>query len=167
MTTLHALPRIAPEQDTLDSLLIASLPPHVAERITVHPVSGCWLWDGPTDRDGYGKLRGRGVHRIVYEILIGPVPPGLVLDHREDWGCLSRRCCCVFHLNPCTSVENVMRGQSFAAVNARKTRCDHGHRYDVANTYRRPDGHRDCRACIRRRVAEYKTRQRVEFARAA
>jgi len=34
---------------------------------------------------------------------------------------------------------------------ASKTHCPHGHIFDELNTYRGPDGKRDCRACSRAR----------------
>jgi hypothetical protein len=163
MTTLHALPRIAPAQDTLDSLLIDSLPPHIAERITIAP-SGCWITSGHHDRYGYARLGDRLLHRVVYELLVGPIPPGLSLDHlchTRDLSCPGgdtcphHPCVCPLDLEPVPAGINTLRGRSFSAVNARKRECDHGHRYDAANTYVRPNGHRDCRACIRDRVRRY------------
>ena len=41
------------------------------------------------------------------------------------------------------------------------THCKHGHPYDAANTYRRPDGHRACKACLRRRLHERRARIRA------
>ena len=138
---------------------VADLPAWLAGRIQVHPVSRCWLWLGHLDRDGYGKLRGRGVHRLVYELLVGPVPADLVLDHREDWGCLTRACCFPGHLVPVTPRENILRGIGPSALNARKAECDHGHPFDEANTSRHRS-RRDCRICGRGRVRRYKARQR-------
>lgn len=142
--------------------LLALLPPRIADRIVVDRISGCWLWTGPTDRDGYGRIGGRQVHRAVWELLRAPIPPGLVLDHREDWGCRSKACCCPGHLLPVTNAINTMReGTGVGAVNAAKDRCDHGHEFDLINTYYRPNGHRDCRVCIRRRVRKYQRRVRA------
>ena len=138
---------------------IGDLPPHLGGRLIIDPACGDWIWTGPVDRDGYGKLGGRGVHRIVWEILEGPVPAGLVLDHREDWGCTTRACCWPAHLKPVTVRVNTLRGNSFSAINARKFECIHRHPFDLLNTYIRPDGARDCRQCIRRRTAEYKARK--------
>jgi len=38
-------------------------------------------------------------------------------------------------------------------TNAGKTHCGKGHRFDEANTYIRPNGHRRCRACNREAAA--------------
>jgi hypothetical protein len=146
---------------------IADLPEPIASRIDVNPVAGCWVARGPVDRDGYARYRDTGLHRVVRTLLIGEIPDGLVLDHVKARGCQSKACCWPGHLGPVTHRTNVLRGTSFAAVNYAKVSCDNGHEYDLLNTYFRPDGHRDCRTCIRRRVAEYKARQRSELARAA
>lgn len=146
---------------------LADLPGHLAAQIAIDPVSGCWVWTGSTDKDGYGRYSGEGVHRLVYRLLVGEIPADRPqLDHVAALGCVYRACCWPAHLEPVTSRTNTMRGNSFAAVNAAKAACDHGHPFDAANTYIRPDGHRDCRACVRRRVAEYAGRQRA-LARAA
>jgi hypothetical protein len=89
-------------------------------------------------------------------------------------GCTRRDCVWPPHLEPVTHRVNVLRGRSFAAVNFAKTQCGRcGEPYDLINCYVW-HGRRDCRACIRRRVREYKDRQRelaerqrVELAQAA
>lgn len=83
-------------------------------------------------------------HRVVYEAWVGPIPEGLTLDH------LCRVRCCVnpLHLEPVTRGENVLRGDAFTAVNARKAHCPQGHPYD----YRDPThGYRRCTKCDRER----------------
>lgn len=44
--------------------------------------------------------------------------------------------------------------------NAGREKCPSGHDYDEANTYRRPDGGRDCKTCMRRRTRESRARKR-------
>lgn len=151
---------------------LEDLPERIATRINISPVTGCWLWTGPLDKGGYGKLGSRNSHRVIWEILVGAVPPKLVLDHREDLGCTlddgqpDKSCCWQAHLLAVTNQVNCTRNgvQGVAAVNATKTRCDHGHEYDLFNTYFKPDGHRDCRVCIRQRVKSYRQRQQPRAA---
>lgn len=48
----------------------------------------CLVWTGSHNRDGYGTVRvGRKVklvHRIAYEALKGPIPPGQMVRHSCD-----------------------------------------------------------------------------------
>lgn len=108
----------------------------------------CWLWRGHTSVGGYGdfavwKNRHYGAHRLAYELLVGPIPDGLHIDHL----CRVRNCVNPAHLEPVTCKENLLRGQTFQAANARKTHCIHGHPFDDSNTYWRPAGGRGCRTC--------------------
>lgn len=52
------------------------------------PNSGCWLWTGAVDKNGYGKLtvkyRDARAHRESYELHNGPIPDGLVVCHKCD-----------------------------------------------------------------------------------
>ena len=49
---------------------------------------GCWEWQGARYPHGYGAfgVGGRTIHasRFAYELLIGPIPPGLLVCHRCD-----------------------------------------------------------------------------------
>lgn len=51
------------------------------------------------------------------------------------------------HLEPVTSRENTLRGQSIQSLNARKTECVHGHPFTLENTRIDSRGHRHCRTC--------------------
>jgi len=105
----------------------------------------CWLWTGPVWK-GYGKSSGTTAHRHVWLALGRTIPAGLELDH------LCRKPLCVNpdHLEPVTRAENIRRRYALY------TRCKSGHRFTPANTYIKPNGHRDCRKCIRARVAKYR-----------
>lgn len=58
----------------------------VLRRVAPDPATGCLLWTGPLDRDGFpqtAKIRGRSVrpHRLAWESARGPIPPGLDVRH--------------------------------------------------------------------------------------
>jgi hypothetical protein len=126
----------------------------------------CWLWTGGTGSAGYGLARdprgGRGpdggrpkisAHRIAYELVVGPIPDGLTLDHL----CRVPPCVNPAHLEPVTQFVNNHRGNGYYAKNARKTHCPQGHPYDAANTRVNARGWRTCKTCIgatRRRFRE-------------
>lgn len=75
--------------------------------------NGCTLWTGRADRSGYGSFRLAGreckAHVVAYTYLIGPVPPGLELDHVWEQGCRSKLCVRADHLEPVTHSENMRR----------------------------------------------------------
>jgi hypothetical protein len=102
----------------------------------------CWVWTAAKSR-GYGRfwLNGRFVkaHRFAF----GPIPVGLEPDHL----CLNKACVRRSHMEAVTPRAHIIRGGNRAALNARKTHCQHGHPFDPANTYTYPDGRRECRAC--------------------
>src|SRR5262252_6830581 len=87
-----------------------ALPERFQQRIHNEPNTSCWVWTGRWDKQGYGiidKKPNRKVHRLCYEMLIGPIPKGLEIDH------LCRTPCCVnpIHLEPVTHAENIRRGK--------------------------------------------------------
>jgi hypothetical protein len=143
-------------------LKILSLPDRIRDKIDPEPMSGCWIWTANRTHDGYGLtsplLPGGScyAHRVTYEILIGPIPAKMTLDH------LCRITCCVNpeHLEPVTFAVNCARGFSRPAINARKTHCDRGHEFSLENTYIRKNhgGRRGCRKCNSIAVAKYKAR---------
>lgn len=128
--------------------------------VKVTKTDTCWLWTARKIYSGYGQfqIQGRKIyaHRFSYELQVGPVPHGLVLDHL----CRVRHCVNPAHLEPVTQGVNLIRGDTITARNAAKTMCDHGHEYTPANTCVRRDGRRYCRACDRER-------QRARYARKA
>src|SRR5438105_5298167 len=111
--------------------------------------NGCCIWPGARST-GYGYVKwmnkNRLVHRLLYEHFIGSVPKGLELDHL----CRNRACANFAHLEPVTRRENVLRGESRQAVNARRTHCINGHLLDEKNTHYYGPGHRQCRQCHNR-----------------
>ena len=75
----------------------------------------CWFWLGNVDEYGYGRVGGRKrrAHRVWFELVRGPIPAGMDLDHL----CRNRRCVRPDHLEIVTRQENIRRG-----VAARKAR---------------------------------------------
>lgn len=73
----------------------------------------CWPWLGTTTSTGYGLFgvpredRTVGAHRYAYELVVGPIPTGLELDHL----CRVRNCVNPAHLEPVTHAENLRRGR--------------------------------------------------------
>lgn len=75
-----------------------------------HP-DACWTWTG-YGTGGYGQhfVGGAKVyaHRYAYELLIGKIPDGMVLDHL----CRHRGCINPGHLEVVTLAENARRARS-------------------------------------------------------
>lgn len=116
----------------------------------VEPTGFCWNWIASRDSSGYGQIGidGRPVkaHRVAYELLVGPILAGLVIDHL----CRNKSCVNPDHLEPVTQKINVRR------ASAVKTHCLRGHEYTEENTYLQGE-RRSCLTC--RRAAE-RRRQR-------
>lgn len=72
--------------------------------------SPCHVWTARLSDGGYGMVRDgkrvRTAHKTAYEVVHGPVPAGLTLDHL----CRVRACCNAEHLEPVTMAENLRRG---------------------------------------------------------
>jgi HNH endonuclease len=125
----------------------------------VQKTDGCWLWLAGRGNTGYGSFWAGAeqttAHRFAYELLVGPVPPGLDLDHL----CRVRHCVNPAHLEPVTRNENLMRGTStLIAIAAAKTHCPQGHEYTAKNTYLISGKHRKCRTCQLENMRRYRKR---------
>lgn len=66
----------------------------------------CWIWPNKPDKDGYGFMhyygKQRRAHRLVYELLVGAIPEGLLLDHIN----CTRMCVKPSHLRTVTRKQN-------------------------------------------------------------
>lgn len=126
----------------------------VAERFwaKVDRTGDCWIWLAAQDDEGYGRFKVttgivRRAHRVAWMLLVGPLTPGLVLDHL----CRTRLCVNPAHLREVTHRENLMAPGSLnrGKANAVKTHCIRGHEFNAENTYAMPSGGRQCRICRR------------------
>lgn len=114
----------------------------------INTVSGCWEWQhGIRGSLGYGAFWFNGkqhnAHRFSYEIFKGKIPENLVIDHL----CKNPKCVNPNHLEVVTTKENLLRGNTFQAKNAKKTHCPRGHEYNKENTYISKRGYRQCKKC--------------------
>lgn len=80
----------------------------VAERfeLYVNKTEACWLWTGGKG-NGYGRMCTVGrkmklAHRVSYEMHVGPIPAGLVIDHT----CRNTLCVNPDHLRAVTNKQN-------------------------------------------------------------
>jgi hypothetical protein len=128
----------------------------------VETSDGCWLWVGSTS-GGYGlfavqqegRRRTMQAHRFAYQDHTGErIPEGLELDHL----CMVRNCVNPNHLEPVTRLENTRRSNGISRLLGERSECIHGHPFTPENTYRKPDGGRQCVAC--RRITDARRRGR-------
>lgn len=123
-------------------------------RRKIAEIKGCWIWQGETANNGYGrtsirvssgKWKRESAHRASYEAFVGEIPKGLVIDH------LCRNILCVNpeHLEPVTQRENSFRAPNYVG---NRTHCPSGHEYTLDNTTL-SSGRRKCRTCHRKREA--------------
>ena len=116
----------------------------------------CIEWTGYRHKQGYGMKWSEGgpkyVHRLVWADANGPIPAGMEVRHTCD----NPPCYNLAHLVLGTHAENMqdrlIRGRN---PQANKTHCINGHEFTPENTYQRPDGGRNCRACGRENTARW------------
>lgn len=134
----------------------------------VEPNTGCIIWRGSLNREGYGLFFAEGrrmpAHRFAYEHANGSIPTGLVLDHL----CRTPACVNPAHLEPVTIAENVRRGIGPAPRNSAKTHCSKGHEFTPENTMPTRGGrNRACRECNRQNCRRIARARRLEVGGAA
>lgn len=116
-------------------------------RVKADPETGCWNWTGALKQDGYGyfyvaRHQDGAAHRAAYQLLVGPIPDGLQIDHL----CRNHACVNPAHLEPVTLLENTRRGARS------RTHCRNGHEWTEENARTTIKGtlrDRVCRACNR------------------
>lgn len=114
----------------------------------IDKTDSCWLWKGAKTYNGYGffnwqdngKAHGKMAHRVVYELLVGPIGTGLTLDH----SCRNRICVNPSHLEPMTLGDNIRR-----SLRALSNTCKYGHEYKEQSAFYQKIGARRCHECHR------------------
>lgn len=135
----------------------------VSDRIWkfVRKTETCWIWTGSIAA-GYGYIsvnsKPQKAHRVMYELLVGPIPDGKELDHVRARGCTTTRCVNPDHLEPVSHAENMKR--------RRNTHCREGHELTEENTYTyhgKTGVRRQCRICERARGRDRVKKMREEL----
>ena len=113
--------------------------------------STCWIWTGRPIAGGYGliSLTNRAgvkyVHRLSYELFVGPVPAGHEIHHT----CHNKVCVNPAHLELVTRRTHVHLTPGCASYrNAQKTHCPKGHPYTADNLSPATLARRNARRCM-------------------
>lgn len=128
-------------------------------KVRVNAETDCWEWQGATNALGYGRIRLPGknggvafAHRAAYELFVGPIPVGLVMDHL----CRNPSCCNPEHLEPVPQKVNSDRGR-----NPARATCAKGHAAeDQVMRVNQGKLRRVCVPCGRDRARESARRKR-------
>lgn len=110
---------------------------------------GCVLWQGWCNRKGYAQSSYHGkpwaLHRLIYTLKIGPIPPGMLACHTCD----RRNCWNEAHLFLGTEADNNRDcGNKGRHHNSVKTHCKYGHEYTPENVYLKKGPGTLMRACL-------------------
>lgn len=109
-------------------MIVATLEERLTGRLRAD--GDCLVWSGACRNKGYGVIRAGGkgssivaVHRLAYELWVGPIPDGLFVLHRCD----NPPCCNPAHLFLGTHADNmrdmVAKGRGRAPAGAANPRC--------------------------------------------
>jgi hypothetical protein len=115
-------------------------------RCSDDPVFGCWLWLDTVGKNGrpLSHVRGKPIstYTLSYTLVNGPVPPGMVADHR----CRITTCIRPLHLEAVTRTHNEQL--KLLHFRLKRKQCPRGHKCTESTRLLSPRGGLLCRACI-------------------
>ena len=138
----------------------------IESKIEKNP-SGCWLWMGCVNGSGYGSISvssektGQFVHRVVWELVNGPIPKGMHVCHTCD----VRACANPDHLflgSRSTNMKDSVKKKRH--IYSKRTKCKNGHLLD-GNSYTRSDcvvEGRRCKTCASLSGARCRARRKAK-----
>jgi hypothetical protein len=138
-------------QKLVEQSMTRSLVDRVMSRVEKDE-DGCWVCQLSGNGRGYAQIVVDGrkwfVHRLMYELLVGPIPSGFHIDHK----CRNRRCCNPEHLDAVTPHENNRRANEHAPLGhvRARDRCIRGHEFSSVT----PKGRKVCGECKKARFKE-------------
>lgn len=116
-------------------------------------VSGCLVWTGSRQSNGYGRIRvspgkRRTVHTVAYEARHGAIPAGMKVCHTCD----NKPCIEDAHHFLGTQADNMrdMASKGRGRRVERRTTCRYGHARSRENTRIDRNGREICRVCRRK-----------------
>lgn len=130
--------------------------------LKVDKTGDCWLWTAAVDHYGYGRFRIGNRHVIAsrwslsHELGRSLTPTEWALHSCDNPPCVNPEHLYIGDADR-NAQDRVERNRDGMAT---KTHCPRNHAYTAENTYLYQNK-RHCRACNRRRVAEFQRRKSV------
>jgi len=102
-----------------------SVEERILAQVTKDETTGCWVWNGLLDKDGYGQISDNcktvRTHKRMYELNNGVIPKGMIAGHMCDDkypnDCKNyRKCCNPEHIKPMTNKENIKRASELGRL---------------------------------------------------